>query len=42
MEEEGRRGLVVGWVVVAQWSEHWQLKPETWVQFPATTAFFPP
>ena len=35
-------GLVVSWAVIAQWSEHWQLKPETWVRFPVTTAFFLP
>ena len=30
------KSLVVGWAVVAQWLEHWWLKPATWVQFPVT------
>ena len=28
------------WVVVAQWLEHWRLKPVTWVRFPAAARFF--
>ena len=28
------------WVVVAQWLEHWRLKPVTWVRFPAASRFF--
>ena len=27
-------------MVVAQWIEHWRLKPATWVQFPAAYRFF--
>ena len=25
------------WVIVAQWLEHWQLKPAIWVRFPVTS-----
>ena len=29
--------LVAGWAVVAQWLEHWWLKPPTWVRFSVTS-----
>ena len=28
------------WVVIAQWLEHWWLKPATWVRFPYSSQFF--